>query len=522
MNTYVTLTKMHDMLRQYIHSQAAPKSYPVVDYSPFLREVWLRSNGKVQVRPEIYDYAKETPSPMKYVGHYDTLPQGFITLPILCSIPRWMSVEAYFKDCEIATIGELYPSRVLAVRQRDSMLPILPATGRRSGYYAVKSEEHSELLTAILNLRTKNDSAPYIFKLDEYPERLGVPASVLSQLSASFLEKKLGIRVVGDIVAQYRRVDKIVPVPGAEEFYVSPDESLESRLEDGLSQRPLETIPIIYESPTGLIGLGYKAGYSEYGICYKYSNYGYSIHYTEIKPECIPQIVNSTTAMIDTCGNIHLNSISPKILQRSCIIKGHYFQVDGEELDGYAEWTPRLARKYYTPKLYMLHSSRTDAADAVYSLNTPLIAKAKSVRSSSLKYRPAGHNYTDGEMAAYNSAMMEVEQGKKSMYHIKSLDDTWAQYENLGWMLVLLPGYTERQLAQISSIQNLIGKELPTTAFQIICNRLFVKSGYETLGGCLEHLHEFGPKSRGLLGAIARVAIGANMTKIKAELMLTL
>ena len=500
MNTYVTLTKMHDMLRQYIHSQAAPKSYPVVDYSPFLREVWLRGNGKVQVRPEIYDYAKETPPPMRYVGHYDTLPQGFITLPILCSIPSGMSVEAYFKDCEIATIGE-YPSRVLAVRQKDSMLPILPATGRRSGYYAVKSENQSELLTAIFGLGLEDGSTSHIVKLDEYPERLGISADILSQFSAKFLEEK---------------------IPGAEEFYVSPDESLESRLEDGLSQRPLETIPIIYESPTGLIGLGYKTGYSEYGICYKYSNYGYSIHYTEIKPECIPQIVNSTTAMIDTCGNIRLNSISPKILQRSCIIKGHYFQVDGEELDGYAEWTPRLARKYYTPKLYMLHSSRTDAADAVYSLNTPLIAKAKSVRSSSLKYRPAGHNYTDGEMAAYNSAMMEVEQGKKSMYHIKSLDDTWAQYENLGWMLVLLPGYTKRQLAQISSIQNLIGKELPKTAFQIICNRLFVKSGYETLGGCLEHLHEFGPKSRGLLGAIARVAIGANMTKIKAELMLTL
>lgn len=522
MNTYVTLTKMHDMLRQYIHSQAAPKSYPVVDYSPFLREVWLRGNGKVQVRPEIYDYAKETPPPMRYVGHYDTLPQGFITLPILCSIPSGMSVEAYFKDCEIATIGELYPNRVLAVRQKDSMLPILPATGRRSGYYAVKSENQSELLTAIFGLGLEDGSTSHIVKLDEYPERLGISADILSQFSAKFLEEKIGIRVVGNIVTQYRRVGKIVPVPGAEEFYVSPDESLESRLEDGLSQRSLETIPIIYESPTGLIGLGYKVGYSEYGICYKDSNYGYSIHYTEIKPECIPQIVNSTTAMIDTCGNIHLSSIPPKILQRSCIINGHYYQADGEELDGYAEWTPRLARKYYKPKLYILHSSRNDAAEAVYSLNTPLIAKAKSVRSSPLKYRPAGHNYTDGEMAAYNSAMMEVEQGKKSMYHIKSLDDTWAQYENLGWMLVLLPGYTKRQLAQISSIQNLIGKELPTAAFQIICNRLFVKSGYETLGGCLEHLHEFGPKSRGLLGAIARVAIGANMTKIKAELMLTL
>lgn len=522
MNTYVTLTKMHDMLRQYIHSQAAPKSYNVVDYSPFLREVWLRGDNKVQVRQEIYDYANEMPPPMKYLGNYDTLPNGFIKLPVLCCIPGWMSEEKYFQNCEIITIGDIYPNRVLAIRQTNSILPILPATARRSSYYALKSEEQPELITAILNLRNKNDVAPYIFKLDEYPERLGVPASVLSQLSATFLENKLGIRVVGDIVAQYRSVESIMPVPGAEELYVSPDESLESRLADGLSQRSMDVYPVIYESRSGLIGLGYKEKYSEYGICHRRNSYGYLLHYTEIKPEFLPQIVNNYSTLIDISGHVHINNISTKILKRSRILNGHYYQADGEELDGYAEWTPRLARKYYTPKLYMLHSSRTDAADAVYSLNTPLIAKAKSVRSSSLKYRPAGHNYTDGEMAAYNSAMMEVEQGKKSMYHIKSLDDTWAQYENLGWMLVLLPGYTTRQLAQISSIQTLIGKELPKTAFQIICNRLFVKSGYETLSGCLEHLHEFGPKSRGLLGAIARVAIGANMTKIKAELMLTL
>lgn len=505
------LSTAQSCFSQRIRAGKPPKSWKKVAYSPFYTEIILDDGGFTYVAPQ----AIQPNAPMQYMGEVATLPEDYTCLPVAFNLAPGVSYADYLKSVELIKIGSKR-SGVFAIRNTPELIPIAKANSEK-GYQYYKecgSVEDSNIFAAVINAGGKIYASQ--------PTMWNITLCLHAKDLRNFPEEleKIGYRVYGDTVVRVREVPKIVRVPTYEEYYIGKDENVEFRL-----KRLRETLDIdfdnvitLHEAPDGskAVEITNMWGYSQQvGIRDEELAYNINIPYTYMRLDKIP----STLATVDIYGNISFGVHNiPRIehFKKSWHGKGYYYYIGRGVPQGYKLWTPYLAKKYNKPNLIELFTL-DGKIGGIFPEDTEL--EAKSYKYPGLKYYPAGHTYSWEEQKEYNDYMLYVERGEWVRIKPKSIKEPWARFEELGWALWLLKGYTEKQLPHASTLENLIKKHMPETAFHVQCNTLFIKKGYETLTGCLEHMCEFKKDAQVLLASIGRLALSLNKASVQNSLI---